>query len=640
MVFLAVLEVASRLIFGFVDYPLPGVEEAAQHIFFHTPERISPIFRVEDDQVRAGWESDTHFLVREQQFPAQRSDEAVRIAFLGGSSVQGWPFREPGGSFPDVVGTLLQERHPDLRVDVINGGVGGYNSFQLVDVAHQLGPLNPDVVVIYAGHNDQGYYGFHQEFLASMQVQSAGPRGWRRLERQANRLNLFRLARRFRDRGVPAPAWSLDEGAEVVGREVFSGAADQRKLLGEERFAKFAQAQGTLAPQLFEANLRELVDMLRDDDTAVVLAPPVSNLRDHAPTEMIHVPTLDPAAAADFDERLYQLKRGMTQAGVGPRTMPSVRERWSRFDDPVAVDWEESSLPPGSDEARAACAPFLEQLDELELISATWAETLFLRGTCLLHSDPGAAVRAFERARDQTYALPPFQRAWATTQEAVWRVGASRGVPVVDVGAALRADADFGVPGGEQFVDNLHFSGRGATVVAEAIADAIGRQAVLRRGPPSDRAADPEPRALHRALAAAAQERRLGMGLEVTGSDPLERTSENDPLPMPCQEPTRTGTLAPGGADGLILGVDAGLDLTVRLDAGPGFETWLTTFDGEVLEGPLSRPVAQWVSPGAGEVMLLVGNTSEEEGPYEVCVAGIPVTAVEEGLALPPLEDD
>ena len=107
------LEAASYVAVGRVDYPLPGVAEAARHLFFHMPERVSPLFSVDGDEVVAGFETSTHFLVRAQRFPARRSDDAVRIAFLGGSSVQGWPFREPGASFGDVTGELLQARFPD-----------------------------------------------------------------------------------------------------------------------------------------------------------------------------------------------------------------------------------------------------------------------------------------------------------------------------------------------------------------------------------------------------------------------------------------------------------------------------------------------------------------------------------------------
>lgn len=611
LLLIGVLEGASHLIAGPVDYPLPGVEDAAQHIFFATPERISPLFRMDGDAVVTGFESKSHFLVRRQRFPARRTPQTVRVAFLGGSSVQGWPFRPAGGSFPDVVGDRLRERFPEHRIDIINAGVGGYNSFQLVDVAHQLAPLNPDVVVIYAGHNDQGYYGFQQEFLNTVDLPGVGLPTLRKIERQANRLNFFRYARRARDRTA----------RRSVGEDVFNGTADQRALLGEERFAAFAEAHGSLVPTLFGDNLAELVDDLKDADTAVVLVPPVSNLRDHAPTEMVHRPPLSESDASAFAERIGQLKQRMSDSGIGPRKMPVLNETWLRFDDPVRPLGP--SLAIGSDEAKTACEPALEELRALEAISPEWAEIAFLRGTCLLHSDPAAALAAFERARDQTYALPPRQRAWGVMQEAVVRTGASRGVPVVDLPGHFRATAEYGVPGGELFVDNLHFSGRGARAVADAVSAAVAEQPVFGPGGTEGRHPEPDLIDLRRALRTAARERHFAGGVDIEGADPLVITPDQVPDPPPCRDPRHQGVLEPGTATALWLKAHAGTRLITRLDGAAGIRLWMADREGEITAGPLQRPVGEWASPGDGDVMLIVADHGGAGGAWELCFEGL-----------------
>ena len=614
---LGLLEAGSHLFVGAVDYPLPGVESAAQHIFFLTPERISPMFRPDGDHIVAGFENKTHFLVRRQRFPALRSPEAVRVAFLGGSSVQGWPYRQPGASFPDVVGELLQARFPDRRVDIINAGVGGYSSFQIADAAHQLGPLNPDIVVLYAGHNDQGYYGFQQGFLDAVELPGLRSAVVGPLERQANRLNFFRAARRSRDRAAAGPAKKL-------GEDVFRGTADQRQSLGEQRFATFAKAHSTLVPRMFEQNLAELIEALEDEDTDVVLVPPVSNLRDHAPTEMLHLPPLRPAEATAFAERLETLRDRMAEQGLGPRTMPPVWETWIRFDDPVEP--QEPGLEVGSVEAARGCVAILEELDALEAISSSWAETSFLRGTCLLHSDPAAALAAFERARDQTYALPPHQRAWGTMQEAVRSAAQARDVEIVELPARMREAAEFGVPGGEMFVDNLHLSGLGARVVGEAVAAALAELPVFREGEARHRRPEPELAVLRRNLATAASERHFAHGLDIRGSDPHPVTPEQRPDPPPCQSPTVTGDLPAGTAERFRLESKAGALLRMRLDGAAGIRIWIADLEGRLTAGPFPRPLAAWSAPGDGDVVLLVGVHEGEGGPWQLCLEGLALT--------------
>ena len=40
-------------------------------------------------------------------------------------------------------------------MEVINGGVGGYSSYQtLMNIQFRVLPLNPDLIVIYQGYND------------------------------------------------------------------------------------------------------------------------------------------------------------------------------------------------------------------------------------------------------------------------------------------------------------------------------------------------------------------------------------------------------------------------------------------------------------------------------------------------------
>ncbi len=146
--FLFLIESAVTGLWGTIYYPLPGVQDAAEYLYFTLPERFNPLFELaesgSDEQRHFRTDPRLHegdwFFARKQSFPAQRAANGVRIAFMGGSSVQGWPYRQEGVVFADLVGEKLRTAYPQLKIDIINAGVGTYSSFQLVDIADQLEP--------------------------------------------------------------------------------------------------------------------------------------------------------------------------------------------------------------------------------------------------------------------------------------------------------------------------------------------------------------------------------------------------------------------------------------------------------------------------------------------------------------------
>ncbi|MHC1699515.1 MAG: SGNH/GDSL hydrolase family protein [Humidesulfovibrio sp.] len=82
----------------------------------------------------------------------------LRILCLGASTT-GNSIEENGQfhSYPIHLEGILAERFPDKVVEVVNGGVGGRTSAEiLVDYALNLIDIQPDMVVIYHAYNDLG----------------------------------------------------------------------------------------------------------------------------------------------------------------------------------------------------------------------------------------------------------------------------------------------------------------------------------------------------------------------------------------------------------------------------------------------------------------------------------------------------
>ena len=89
-------------------------------------------------------------------FLRQKPDEVFRVIALGGSSTAGYPYSFNSG-FPERVAAGLRAIYPTRQVEVINLGMTALSSHVIRDFVPHVLRMQPDAVLIYAGHNE--YYG-------------------------------------------------------------------------------------------------------------------------------------------------------------------------------------------------------------------------------------------------------------------------------------------------------------------------------------------------------------------------------------------------------------------------------------------------------------------------------------------------
>jgi lysophospholipase L1-like esterase len=551
LVFLTLLVVVAecwcRTFLGPVHYPLPGVEEAAHYLYFSMPEAFHPLFVLEDGpepvfRTAEKLYTGDGFYVQDQTFPAVRTPEAVRVAFIGGSSVQGWPYRAESIVFPALTGRRLQAKFPDRRIDVINAGVGSYNSFQLAGVVDQMDAFKVDVLVIYAGHNDQGYYFFYKAFLDGYGS------GGTTFKRALNKLQCYQHVRKWRDK-----KFGRASDGSVFGGQVEPGKGDVPKKFQAQdenifqldpesqseydpgRYAELVAQHERLLPGFFETNLTKLVTMAKASGMHVILAKPAGNLRDYQPRLNLHYhpDQMTRADLKEFDSLMARAKVMMVTGGVAPRDMTGI-EANGQYVEPghePQVKIVEGSYPLGHENAVHNCKAVLPVIERALAISDTWAEAHFLRGACLLHSDHEAAREALIRARDLSPAQAPRQRAPTYLLDVIDAVGAAQGVPVVDIPQAFADQTETGIPGADLFVDNLHFNGFGHRVTADALAEAIAKLPPFTQGT-AGRAPDPEPSEVVRILEEKKKDVKWGMGVVPAGvGEGLEGEGDYGPSP-------------------------------------------------------------------------------------------------------------
>ena len=190
-----------------------------------------------------------------------------RIFCLGGSTTVGFPYWY-NCAFSSFLRDRLRSTFPDRSIEVINLGMTATNSYTVVDMAREVLAHEPDLLIVYDGHNE--FYGA----LGIASRESMGGARWlSRLSLHLAHIRTYQLA--------------LDVYA-AFGK-IF-GSADDPASRGTmmERLAR-----GKTVPynsqtyrdglEIFTANLRELKELCAERGVPVILGTQVSNLRGLAP---------------------------------------------------------------------------------------------------------------------------------------------------------------------------------------------------------------------------------------------------------------------------------------------------------------------------------------------------------------------
>ncbi len=94
--------------------------------------------------------------VNRDAFKKVKSDSTFRVFVMGGSSAAGFPYAY-NATFPKYIERKLKLLYPYSNIEMINLGITAHNSYTVADLAEEVAEQKPDLVIIYAGHNE--YYG-------------------------------------------------------------------------------------------------------------------------------------------------------------------------------------------------------------------------------------------------------------------------------------------------------------------------------------------------------------------------------------------------------------------------------------------------------------------------------------------------
>ena len=86
-------------------------------------------------------------------FRAHKAPGTLRIVVQGGSSAAGFPYGR-WASLAGMLGDRLETTYPERDIEVISTAMAAVNSYTLADFADEIAAIEPDAVLIYAGHNE------------------------------------------------------------------------------------------------------------------------------------------------------------------------------------------------------------------------------------------------------------------------------------------------------------------------------------------------------------------------------------------------------------------------------------------------------------------------------------------------------
>ena len=213
-------------------------------------------------------------------FLKDKPADGLRIVALGGSSTAGYPYHFYH-AFPERLAAALRARYPLRTVEVINLGMTAVNSHVIRDITPAVIRLDPDAVLVYAGHNE--YYGaFGAGTGAAIMRDRAGVK---RAVMLLKRSRLFSALEQL-------IAVNDNTDRTMMARSV-----------GDAHIAPDSPAFQAGVRQ-FEVNLGNTLQRFRDEDIPVYIGTIVSNSEGQAPLG------LDSLAAASYESARKRLSDG------------------------------------------------------------------------------------------------------------------------------------------------------------------------------------------------------------------------------------------------------------------------------------------------------------------------------------------
>lgn len=357
----------------------------------------------------------------EDTFEIRKGARTKRIFCLGESTMAGFPY-EFHATAPAFLKDRLSVLLPDYNIEVINVGVSAVSSFVVKDFMDELAAYEPDLYIVYVGHNEfYGAYGVGS---------TVAIRGGAWLTRLTISLLKFRMFLLLRD-GYTWLRQSFSSGASTLSGSLMG------QMVGEQTIPYGGELYQQ-ARRIYQENLERIISSARSQNVPVLFSALVSNIKTQRP----FVPTFD------------------------PRTEEHQRQEWNRL-----VTEGNALFAQGN--AHAA----IERYRMAITIDSTNAEGHFNIGQALYSSGKYEEARiAFLRAKDFDALRFRASEEFVSDLAGVTK---RMQVPLAAVDSAFEAGSEHGIPGNELILEHIHPTLDGYFLMAKVFASSIYKNNLL-----------------------------------------------------------------------------------------------------------------------------------------------------------------
>ncbi len=226
----------------------------------------------------------------------EKKKNSFRVFVVGASSAAGYPYLS-SASFSKFIRKKLEILFPDKTIEVANFSMSAINSYTIRDLMPDLIKKEPDLVLMYLGHNE--YYGA----LGVGSVESFGSS--RFIVNTTLWLNKFKIVELVRN--IVKTLSSLFSSENTV-----TGGTMMAQL-AKEKLIEYNSETFRVGIEQFEGNLRDILSMCKDANVPVIASTLASNLKDQKPFVSVTNSNYPPADKI-FNEAITILKSGQVDS--------------------------------------------------------------------------------------------------------------------------------------------------------------------------------------------------------------------------------------------------------------------------------------------------------------------------------------
>ena len=183
---------------------------------------------------------------------ANKTDKTIRIFTYGGSSTAGSPFGSLGSFSRFLEDQLKNIARPDVVIEVMNFGVGGFGSTRVARLVERTIEYAPDLIIVYSGHN---------EYCDNAKLFATG-------ENKNNSVNKVRGI--LEKNSMVYRILQLTLMKPKLPKEPFSAPVCQRSPLTEDQKKSYVK--------IYESNIKRIIESARKAGVTVVLMSQISNM--------------------------------------------------------------------------------------------------------------------------------------------------------------------------------------------------------------------------------------------------------------------------------------------------------------------------------------------------------------------------